>query len=426
MRSVAIGMLGSGVVGTGVAEAIEQRADKLAASAGVRFELKRVLVRDVSKPRGRHPDPSLLTDDPAQVVAGPDIDLVIEVMGGLDPAEELVSRALAAGKHVVTANKELIAHKGPALHKIAEQNRVGLLYEASVGGGIPLITPLRDSLISNRVTRIRGIINGTTNYILTKMAKEGWDFDAALGEAQRLGFAEADPTNDIEGIDAGFKLAILATLAFGQFISPESIRRKGIGELSPRDFRYAKELGYAIKLLAIGRQFDGTYEAVVEPAFVPVDQLLASVDGVFNAVELECDLVGDVVFYGAGAGAAPTASAIMGDVVALATGKGISLPRAETAGRLRQSTADELWTRYYLRLNVPDRPGVLAQFGRIFADNEISIASIIQQKVDDMVGTAEVVIMTHSARESSMRHALDSFTAVGGDLEVGSAIRVEG
>ena len=227
MRSVAIGMLGSGVVGTGVAEAIEQRADKLAASAGVRFELKRVLVRDVSKPRGRHPDPSLLTDDPAQVVAGPDIDLVIEVMGGLDPAEELVSRALAAGKHVVTANKELIAHKGPALHKIAEKNRVGLLYEASVGGGIPLITPLRDSLISNRVTRIRGIINGTTNYILTKMAKEGWDFDAALEEAQRLGFAEADPTNDIEGIDAGFKLAILATLAFGQFISPESIRPQG-------------------------------------------------------------------------------------------------------------------------------------------------------------------------------------------------------
>ena len=165
---------------------------------------------------------------------------------------------------------------------------------------------------------------------------------------------------------------------------------------------------------------------MVGPAFVPVDQLLASVDGVFNAVELECDLVGDVVFYGAGAGAAPTASAIMGDVVALATGKGISLPRAETAGRLRQSTADELWTRYYLRLNVPDRPGVLAQFGRIFADNEISIASIIQQKVDDMVGTAEVVIMTHSARESSMRHALDAFTAVGGDLEVGSAIRVEG
>lgn len=425
MRSVAIGMLGSGVVGTGVAEVIEQRADTLAASAGVQLELRRVLVRDLSKSRGRHPDPSLLTDDPAQVLADPEIDIVIEVMGGLSPAEEFVSKALAAGKHVVTANKELIAHKGPALHEIAEKNGVGLLYEASVGGGIPLITPLRDSLISNRVTRIRGIINGTTNYILTKMAQEGWEFRAALEEAQRLGFAEADPTNDIEGIDAAFKLAILTTLAFGQFIPPESIRRKGIGDLSPRDFGYAEELGYAIKLLAIGRQLDGTYEAVVEPAFVPVDQLLASVDGVFNAVELECDLVGDVVFYGAGAGAAPTASAIMGDVVALATGKGVSLIRAKSTGELRQSTADELWTRYYLRLNVPDRPGVLAQFGRIFADNEISIASIIQQKVDDMVGTAEVVIMTHLARESSMRHALDAFKAVGGDLEVGSAIRVE-
>ncbi len=426
MRSVAIGMLGSGVVGTGVAEVIEQRADSLAASAGVQLELRRVLVRDLSKSRGPHPDPSLLTDDPARVVADPEIDIVIEVMGGLSPAEEFVSKALAAGKHVVTANKELIAHKGPALHEIAEKNGVGLLYEASVGGGIPLITPLRDSLISNRVTRIRGIINGTTNYILTKMAQEGWDFGAALEEAQRLGFAEADPTNDIEGIDAAFKLAILTTLAFGQFIPPESIRRKGIGDLSPRDFGYAEELGYAIKLLAIGRQLDGTYEAVVEPAFVPVDQLLASVDGVFNAVELECDLAGDVIFYGPGAGAAPTASAIMGDVVALATGKGVNLIRAESTGRLRQSSADELWTRYYLRLNVPDQPGVLAQFGRIFADNEISIASIIQQKVDDMVGTAEIVIMTHLARESSMRHALDAFSAVGGDLEVGSAIRVEG
>ena len=425
---MAVGLLGLGVVGSGVARALVEKADTLSRKAGCPLRIKSVLVRDVEKPRPFPVPRELLTTDPERVLADPSIDLVVEVMGGERPAADYMRRALEAGKHVVTANKEVMAKHGVQLLRLAGEKGVSLLFEASVGGGIPVIGPLMKDLMANRVLSIHAIINGTSNYILTRMAQEGLGFGDALGEAQRLGYAEPDPTNDVEGIDAAYKLTILATLAFHVRVRVEDIYCEGITRLQAKDFRYAHELGYAIKLLAIARADDGSLQLRVHPVWVPQDHLLAKVDGAFNAVEIEGDLVGRVVFHGQGAGPLPTSSAVVGDVVEVArriASGSASAPGIRMEEGLTILSMNQVETRYYIRLNVADQAGVLAQIARVLGDHNISIASVIQKDADPEAQTAEIVIMTHPAVESAVQRALRQVGGLSVVREVNNLIRVE-
>jgi len=341
---------------------------------------------------------------------------------------EYLERAISGGKYVVTSNKEVIAKHGAKLLASAQQHKVGLRYEASVGGGIPLIAPFQYNLIANRIGGIYAIINGTTNYILTRMARERVDFSAALERAQELGYAEANPENDVEGIDAAYKLAILASLAFRSQVQPQDIYHEGISRLGSRDFQYAQELGFAIKLLAIAKQDDKSIEVRVHPVFIPEDSLLAKVDGVYNAVLVEGDLVGRVLFFGEGAGAQPSSSAVIADIVSAAQDIVLGVGN-RTMWRLEPDKIikpmSEIETRYYLRLNVADRPGVLAQISKVLGDHQISISSVIQKLADSIVQTAEIVIMTHPAKEAAMQKALQEVTQLTMVKEISNFVRVE-
>ncbi len=358
MNEVRVGLLGLGTVGSGVAEILTRKRADVEREIGLPVRLCRVLVRDPEKRRGFAVDPSLLTSDPADILDSPDVNMVVEVMGGVEPAGRYIRRAMESGKQVVTANKELVAKHGPELLALAAERNVDFHYEASVGGGIPLIAPFKQDLAANRIQRVKAIINGTTNYILTRMAEEGVEFREALAEAQRLGYAEPDPANDVEGTDAVYKLAILSTLAFHTFVRPDQIYCQGITKLSARDFRYARDLGYTIKLLAIGRDTDGEVEARVHPVMLPSHALLARVDGVYNAVQVEGDLVGKVMFTGRGAGAMPTASAVIADVIDIAQDvqreMGFITPVIHYDESKRIKPMAEVRTRFYLRLEVAD------------------------------------------------------------------------
>jgi homoserine dehydrogenase len=421
-------LLGLGVVGAGVARALQEKAQTYSERIGAPLLLRRVLVRDPSKKRDVDVQRELLATEAAEALSG-DVDIVVELMGGEHPAHELIRESLAAGRYVVTANKEVMAKHGPELLALAADNGVDILYEASVGGGIPIISPLKRDLSANEISSVRAIINGTTNYILTRMSQDDMDFCDALEQAQALGFAEADPTNDIDGHDAAYKLAILASLAFHTHVSEESVHREGIGGLAPRDFRYAKELGYAIKLLALARQENGAVQARVHPTLVSEDELLAKVDGALNAVQIEGDLTGRVLFQGAGAGSAPTTSAVMADVLDAARAVvqgGRPFPWRYEADVSVKPLA-ELTTRYYIRLEVADRPGVLAGIARAFGDHEVSIASVIQKETDeDAVQKAELVIMTHTAREDAVQATMDQVRQLPEVASVGNLIRVDG
>lgn len=427
-QSVNVGLLGLGTIGGGVARVLLGKADMLSAQVGCPLRLKKIAEIDVSRAKSVPGAADLLTPSADSVLDDPEIDIVIELIGGENPAVGYMQRALSGGKHVVTANKEVIAKHGPELLDLAQKNTVDLRFEASVGGGIPLISPFRQDLLANEITAVHAIINGTTNYILTQMAKEGQEFSAALKQAQELGYAERDPTNDVEGIDAAYKIAILASLAFHTVVRPDDVYREGISRLTARDFRYAGELGYAIKLLAIAKKEDNVVQARVHPVFVPQDFILAKVDDVFNAVLLDGDLVGKLLFYGRGAGALPTSSAIVADVIRLAQNirLGVSqTPRLLLERRLAIKHISEIVTRYYIRLNVADQPGVLAQISRILGDHSISIASVIQKEADAQAQTAEIVIMTHPARESGMQQALRETEALAVTGEISNFIRVE-
>ncbi len=426
---IGVGLLGMGVVGTGVAEALSTEASFLEQSVGLPLQLRGILVRDAGRSRSSSVDSSLITTEAKDVLEHPDVDIVIELMGGEDAALPAIRGALADGRSVVTGNKEVMAKHGAGLLAMARAKGASLKFEAAVGGAIPVISALERGVTGARVRALRAIINGTTNYILTQMALEGMPFEDALSDAQARGYAEADPGNDINGTDAVYKLAVLATLAYGAPVSPESIYCEGIGHLAPQDFRYAHDLGYAIKLLAVAKSLaDGELDVRVHPAFIASNAQLAKVDGVYNAVQFDSDSAGELLLYGRGAGSQPTTSAVLSDLIDAARGligRGGPQPRQALSAAGRVRPIEELDFRYYLRMTVADQPGVLAAIAHILGDASISIASVIQQEVDETAGSAEIVITTHRARESALRSATGTLTALDVVREIGSIIRVE-
>ena len=429
-----IGLMGMGTVGGGVAAALLQNADAIKRKTGRAVRLRRALVRDASKIRQPTPPPGVLTTNPEDILSDPDVHIVVETMGGDSPAGEYLERALGDGKHVVTANKEVMSRRGPALMALAQERRVNLLFEASAGGGIPIVGCLMSQLLANDIRSIRSIINGTTNYILTRMARSQTPFADALAEAQSHGYAEADPTNDIEGVDAAYKLSVLGSLAFHRPIPHQSIYTEGISRLAPEDFRYAAELGYAIKSLAIATaEPNGLVQARVHPALVPQDHLLANVDGVYNAVEVTGDLCGQIILHGQGAGREATTSAVMGDILNIlrTIGNADGPPPMPTLDGDDGTTGnsvrpiDELASAYYMRLTCADQAGVLAQIARILGDGNISIATVIQKDTDPGGGTAQLVITTYPAREVDVQSALAVVAELDVVIGVNNLIRIE-
>jgi homoserine dehydrogenase len=426
---IGIGLMGLGVVAGQVVEVLKGKADVLARQVGCPVELVKVKVveADLKRPRAKALG-DLVTVDEDEFFETPGMDIVVEAIGGEKPALDYLKRAISSGRHVVTSNKEVVAKHTAELLALAKKNDVGLRCEAAVGGGIPLLSPFQYDLVANDIGGIYAIINGTTNYILTSMDIEGVEFEEALKQAQALGYAEADPENDIEGIDAAYKLSILASLAFKVEVKPQDIYREGISRLDSHDFRYARELGYAIKLLAIARQDNGSIEVRVHPAFVDESSFLAKVDGVYNAVLAEGDLVDKVMFSGQGAGPLPTSSAVVADVTAAARdiylgvgNRGIWVLNPDK----KVKPMEEVETRYYFRMNIADKSGVLAKVSTVFGQNDISISSAIQQETDDSTGTAEIVIMTHLAKEKAVRRALEGLKSLDVVNEVNNLIRVE-
>jgi homoserine dehydrogenase len=426
---IGLGLMGLGVIGSGVVSVLANKTDRLTAESGYPLVLKKVLEKDKSKHGSMGLNKDLFTTDFEDILNNPEIDIVIELIGGENPAFDFIKRCIIAGKHIVTANKEVMAKHGYEILQLARDYKVDVRYEASVGGGIPIVSPFTNDLAVNDIKAILGIVNGTTNYILTRMAQEGLDFKIALQQAQKLGYAEANPENDIGGADAAYKLAILATIAFGTEVKINSVYYEGISKLEANDFRYSRELGYSIKLLAIAKQAEGFIEVRVHPVFIPEDALLAKVNGVFNAIEVEGDLVGKLIFYGRGAGASPTSSAVMSDVVNIANDiyRGVkSIPKITSVKKYVVKPMPEIETRGYIRMRILDQSGVLAQISKVLGDNQISIASVIQKETDLSSKTAEIVIMTHPFKEAAIQKALMDMRKLAAVKEINNYIRVEG
>ncbi len=425
--SLNVGLIGLGTVGGQVAERMLTWSPQLARRAGIELCLRRVLVRDIKKPRAVSIAPELLTDDPKELLDDPEIQIVVEVAGGDAPMHSYLERAIRAGKHVVTANKVVMAKHGPELLDLAAERNVDVYFEAAVGGGIPLISTFRTDLQANRIERVSAVINGTTNYVLGRMASAGLSLDGAVKEAQAAGFAEADPTDDVGGFDATYKLAILGSIAYEIKIRPDDIFREGIEAIEPVDFRYARELGYAIKLIAHTQRHPGRVEARVHPAMVPLDHPLAQVEGANNAVFVEGDLVGQVLLVGQGAGGRPTASAVVGDLIDLARSirRGVqSRPSFSFDDRIGVIPMGEVKTRAYYRIRVDDRTGVLAALGQVFAEEGVSISSLIQKDAWVEEQTAELVVTTHPAPDASLQKARNRIAELSPVHAVSSFLRV--
>lgn len=423
-KKITVGLMGLGTVGRGVYRILTGNSENIQRKVGLPVNISKILVKDTSKDRGIDIDPQIFTSSAADIIDNPEIDLVVELIGGLDPAVDYVRAALSAGKTVITANKDMIALYGKELFELAEENDCGLLFEASVAGGIPIIRPLKYCLAANRIQEMIGIINGTTNYMLTKMTTEGSDFQDVLREAQAKGFAEADPTADVEGYDAARKLAILSSIAFNSRVTLDDVYVEGITGITPADITYAGELDYVIKLLGISKETAGGIEARVHPALIASSHPLAAVNDVFNAIFVHGDAVGDTMFYGQGAGELPTASAVAADIM--------------EASRVLLSGGDFLgctcydekpirpmgWTenKYYIRLRVFDRPGVLASIAQAFGDHQVSLASVIQKQTRE--DDAELVMITHEVQEKNLQDALDALRHLPAVIEVCNFIRV--
>jgi homoserine dehydrogenase len=411
----------------GVYRLIEERAERIASALGLRPYVKRILVRDRARPR-LGVDESRYAESFEEIVSDPDIGLVVEVIGGKDPALRFARETLSRGKHLVMANKELLATHGEALFKIARRKRVDLLFEAAVAGGIPIIRAMHESLSGDRVVRVQGIINGTTNYIVTRMSDDGMHFGRALKDAQLHGYAEADPSNDIDGRDAAFKLAILASIAFHTRARVEDVHCEGIRNLHPQDIEYARELGFAVKLLAEGQDRDGGLELSVMPTMIPLTHPLAGVKDAFNAVLVEAEWAGELMFYGQGAGQRPTASAVMADIVRVLgdiRADRVTAVPGDHRERRAVRRLDERTAHFYLRLQVADEPGVLASVAMIMAREDISLQYVIQKgrSHDDVV---DVVFLTHEALEKSMRRAVAKFRLLPAVRDVAAMLRVRG
>lgn len=424
-KTIKIGLLGSGTVGTGVVQVLKQNTDEISQKAGTLIEIKKILVRSLTKKR-----PALagieLTDDINDILRDEDIDIVVELMGGLHPAREYMLRAMKAGKHVVTANKDVVAQFGKDMFDAAKDNRVEFLFEASVGGGIPIITPLKESLTANRITEVMGIVNGTTNYMLTQMTNYGRDYESALQEAQEMGYAEANPAADVEGFDAARKAAILASLAFNTRVTLDDVSVEGITHITPQDIDYARELGYVIKLLAIAKDSDKGVDVRVHPAFLKKNHPLAAVNDVFNAIFIKGNAIGDAMFYGRGAGALPTASAVVADIIAIAREivKGIYAAVDCSAFTVKPlCPLEETESSYYIRLLVADQPGVLGTIATVFGDQGVSLKSVIQtRRVRD---EAEIVAITHHVLHKRLLQAEQVLLNLPVVTTISNVIRVE-
>jgi homoserine dehydrogenase len=423
-RTLRVGLLGCGTVGTAVTRLLHDHREDIARRAGCRLEVSKVAVRDPSKRRDVPVHPSAFTADPMEVVDDPDIDIVCELMGGSEPAGSLILAAFDRDKPVVTANKELLSTRGRELFDASDAKGLDLYFEAAVGGGIPLVRPLKESLTGERLTSIIGIVNGTTNYVLTRMSEDGMSFAEALGDAQRLGYAEADPTADVDGHDAAAKCAILASIAFNARVVLGDVHREGIGTVTTEDIEFARRLGYVVKLLAIAELDEERVAARVHPAMIPSEHPLAAVRDAFNGVFVEGPNVGELMFYGRGAGGEATATAVVGDLVTVARnllagarGVGCTCFLERTVRPM-----SEMEGQYYILLRVEDRPGVLAEIASVFGRNDVSIKSVWQEGTG---ADAQLVFITHRAREGSFQQAVTELGGVRAVEEVRSILRVE-
>jgi homoserine dehydrogenase len=420
---IQLGILGLGTVGSGVAELIQKNQETIAKRLGKNIEIKKVLVRDLRKKRPFIAE-GKITDNPGDILEDSDISIVVELMGGEEPALTYIRQALASGKHVVTANKEVISKHGKELLDLAQKEGVNLFFEASVGGGIPIIRPMKQCLAANEIIKIMGILNGTTNYILTQMTEKNKSFGEALLEAQKEGYAESDPTADIKGSDAARKLAILSSIAFNTRITPDQVYTEGIDSVNLVDINYARELGYRVKLVAMGKRHSDEVEVLVAPMLLRERHPLAGVSGVFNAILVEGNAVGRVMFYGQGAGKMPTASAVVADI--------IDAVRSKNGNKIYCTCYDELnvmnpglsTARFYLRLRVMDKPGVLSKISGAMGENQISLSQVFQKNTQN--GTAEIVMVTYEVPFENLQNALDEIKAYRQVEEISSVIRVEG
>ena len=424
-RTVKVGLLGLGTVGSGVMKILQMNGEQVARRAGATIEVKKILVRNLERQRAIELDPQLLTTDPDDILHNPEIDVVVEMIGGIDHSRKYIEEALLQKKFVITANKDLMATAGGELLLLAQKQGLNIYYEASVGGGIPLIRPLKHSLGGNKIMRILGIINGTTNYILTRMSHEDMEFDTALAEAQAKGFAEQDPSSDLEGKDAAYKLCILARLAFNSRVRFEDIYIQGIEGLSKRDVFYAGELGYAIKLLAIGEEVREGLVLRVHPALIPLTHPLASVLDENNALFVVGDAVGEVMFYGPGAGSLPTGSSIVADLIDVARNINRQVDNSVIENNFRDKkivSMDELHSAFYLRLQAKDEPGVFASLATAFGGEQVSLDMIIQKR--SVRGMAEIVLVTHKVEEKRFNAALRSIQRSPAINKINSVFRV--
>ncbi|MFH0771528.1 MAG: homoserine dehydrogenase [Candidatus Omnitrophota bacterium] len=429
MDRINVGLIGFGTVGVGVARALLEKAAQLERRVGARLVLRSICDKDLNKKRALKVDKGILTSDVNDILGNPEIDIVVELIGGIHPAKEFILKAIKSGQHVVTANKALLTEEGREIFDAAQKAGVDLFFEASVGGGIPIIKSLREGLVSNEVDTILGIVNGTSNYILTAMTKEGLSFSDALSEAKRKGYAEKNPSLDVEGFDSAHKLAVLTLLGFGKFVKLEDIYVEGILDISQNDIRYAEEFGYSIKLLAIAKNVDGELEVRVHPTLLSKEHLLSSVDGVYNAIYIHGDMVGGTLFYGRGAGQNPAASSVVSDIVDIARNL-----RFKAAGRLpiylpnksirKIRKIDDIEARYYIRISCIDKPGVLAKVSGILGRHNISISSVAQ-KERRKAKIVPVVMMTHEARERNLRQAIEEIDKLSAIRRKTVAIRVE-
>lgn len=426
MREIQIGILGLGTVGSGVVQILTQNAEDITKRTNSHINIKKVLVRNLQTPRSISGN-FTLTDNPSDILTDPDIDIVVEVMGGIEPARTYILEAFRNGKNVVTANKDLLALHGHELLDVAKEAGKDLYFEASVAGGIPIIAALKQSLAANQISTVVGVINGTTNYILTAMAEQGRDYDEVLKEAQTLGYAEADPSSDVDGLDAARKLAILSSIAFNSRVTVNDVYVDGIARITADDIAYAKELNSCIKLLAIAKNLPDGLEIRVHPSIIPESHPLASVSGVFNAIYVIGDAIGETMFLGRGAGSLPTGSAVVSDIIQVTRNiesESTAAINCTCYNDLPLKKSADFHTAFYIRMRVKDEPRVLATLALLFAEANVSFASIIQKQKGN--NEAEIVLLTHPIYEGQLREALESVKAYSKVLTINNVIRFEG